>query len=176
MYVTRPLSLYRRDPSAASSPPPEGPNSGILVIQDEEAQPTSCFGLCNSSQVKDLPFPQNKNLQVRYTSQAGDTTHTSVNYVVFIPALGQPLSSNRYYVINRRGNHKGYERVGWRKNAAAGLVRLMKRVEFEGGAVKIWKRFGYFVLVERFVLRRIDGSFLMSYEFKHLHQFRTKWE
>ncbi|CAN1296163.1 hypothetical protein LINPERPRIM_LOCUS23052 [Linum perenne] len=402
MYVTRPLSLYRRDPSAASSPPPEGPNSGILVIQDEEAQPTSCFGLCNSSQVKDLPFPQNKNLQVRYTSQA-------VNYVVFIPALGQPLSSNRYYVINRRGNHKGYreayansteeemttccffrcikdkkpepfkpqghdmiyhqfqislhkswggghsfnaksvatngfpphflrrngwrlhtstprefelgealgldsklraqlpdftfplsdddhhkvvvagkwycpfmfvkesgmkvkdqvihsrfyemtmeqqwepifrcdasegghehvnvdvevesegvrvgkrdavgdrgevdadgviwftsvhggetvrhkttsvglskvivermkweeERVGWRKNAAAGLVRLMKRVEFEGGAVKIWKRFGYFVLVERFVLRRIDGSFLMSYEFKHLHQFRTKWE
>ncbi|CAN1296157.1 hypothetical protein LINPERPRIM_LOCUS23052 [Linum perenne] len=108
MYVTRPLSLYRRDPSAASSPPPEGPNSGILVIQDEEAQPTSCFGLCNSSQVKDLPFPQNKNLQVRYTSQAGDTTHTSVNYVVFIPALGQPLSSNRYYVINRRGNHKGY--------------------------------------------------------------------
>ncbi|CAN1296168.1 hypothetical protein LINPERPRIM_LOCUS23052 [Linum perenne] len=176
MYVTRPLSLYRRDPSAASLPPPEGPNSGILVIQDEEAQPTCFFGLCNSSRVRDLPFPQNKNLQVRYTKQYGEHRHVEIHRVVFVPVLGQPLSANRYYVIKRHGKRKGEERVGWRKNAAAGLVKLMKRVEFEGGAVKIWKRFGYFVLVERFVLRRIDGSFLMSYEFKHLHQFRTKWE
>ncbi|CAN1296166.1 hypothetical protein LINPERPRIM_LOCUS23052 [Linum perenne] len=391
MYVTRPLSLYRRDPSAASLPPPEGPNSGILVIQDEEAQPTCFFGLCNSS--------RNKNLQVRYTKQYGEHRHVEIHRVVFVPVLGQPLSANRYYVIKRHGKRKGgayrnsteedmttccfcncipdlkpepfnpqgndmyqqfhvsphkswcgrtgyfarsvatdgfpphflrrkgwrlhtstprefelgealgvdsklrsllpefswydddhdhkvvvvgkwycpflfikesgrkvkdqvvdsrfyemtleqqwepvfscdskieggvvdvdvevesegvrvgkrdavgdrgevdadgviwftsvhggattsvglskvivermkweEERVGWRKNAAAGLVKLMKRVEFEGGAVKIWKRFGYFVLVERFVLRRIDGSFLMSYEFKHLHQFRTKWE
>ena len=33
-YVTRPLSM----PSALSLPPLEGPNSGILVIEDEEAE------------------------------------------------------------------------------------------------------------------------------------------
>jgi len=36
MYVTRPLSMYKRNPSALSSAPPEGSNSGILIIQDEE--------------------------------------------------------------------------------------------------------------------------------------------
>ncbi|CAI0458760.1 unnamed protein product [Linum tenue] len=102
MYVTRPLSLYRRDPSAASLPPPEGPNSGVLVIQDEEAQPTCLFGLMNSSRVTDLPFPQNKNLQVRYTKR------TETDRVVFIPALDHPLSANRYYVIKQDGKHKGF--------------------------------------------------------------------
>ncbi|CAN0929877.1 hypothetical protein LINGRAHAP2_LOCUS37316 [Linum grandiflorum] len=114
MYVTRPLSLYRRDSSAASMLPPEGSNSGILVIQDPEAQPTSWFGLLNSSKVKDLPFPQNQNLQVRYSYQTGgDTnrhrhghTHVEVNDVVFIPALDQPLSANRYYIIKRRSGFR----------------------------------------------------------------------
>ena len=107
MYVTRPLSMYKRNPSALSLPPPEGPNSGILIIQDEEAESTCCFGLFKSDQVEDLPFPQNKNLKVRYTTSGGaanihgDThahnTHTvtHTNRVIFIPALNQPLSSNQ---------------------------------------------------------------------------------
>ncbi|KAJ6429675.1 hypothetical protein OIU84_021138 [Salix udensis] len=111
MYVTRPLSLYKINPSALSSPPPEGPNSGILIIQDEEAQPTCCFGLFKSDQVEDLPFPQNKNLRVSYTTSRGAgknrMNHTSINHVIFIPVLNQPLSSNQYYVIERRGRHKG---------------------------------------------------------------------
>uniref|UniRef100_A0A6N2M8A5 Uncharacterized protein n=1 Tax=Salix viminalis TaxID=40686 RepID=A0A6N2M8A5_SALVM len=109
MYVTRPLSLYKRNPSALSSPPPEGPNSGILIIQDEEAQPTCCFGLFKSDQVEDLPFPQNKNLRVSYTTSRGTDrpNDTSINRVIFIPVLNQPLSSNQYYVIDRRGRHKG---------------------------------------------------------------------
>ncbi|KAJ6689760.1 hypothetical protein OIU85_006108 [Salix viminalis] len=98
MYVTRPLSLYKRNPSALSSPPPEGPNSGILIIQDEEAQPTCCFGLFKSDQVKDLPFPQNKNLRVSYSTGQS----TSIDRVIFIPVLNQPLSSNQYYVIERK--------------------------------------------------------------------------
>jgi hypothetical protein len=32
--------MYKRNPSALSLPPPEGPNSGILIIQDEEAEST----------------------------------------------------------------------------------------------------------------------------------------
>ncbi|KAJ9163431.1 hypothetical protein P3X46_023099 [Hevea brasiliensis] len=101
MYVTRPLSLFKRDPSALSLPPPDGPNSGILVIQDEEAETTCCFGLCRSYQVTDLPFPQNKNLTVEYS------TDTSPNSVIFIPVLNQPLSSNQYYCIERHGKRKG---------------------------------------------------------------------
>ncbi|CAI0458759.1 unnamed protein product [Linum tenue] len=399
MYVTRPLSLYRRDPSAASLPPPEGPNSGVLVIQDEEAQPTCLFGLMNSSRVTDLPFPQNKNLQVRYTKRTGEHRRVETHRVVFVPVLGRPLSANRYYVIKRDGTHKGQayrssteedmatfcfcncisdlkpepfeplgedtyqqfevsrrdnwcgsvgytvssvaqdgfpplflrrrgwrlhtstprefelgeapgldsnlraqlpnfdfslsdgkssmprvvgkwycpflfvkesgmgvqdqvdrsrfyemtleqrwepifrcnndvegnansfvnidvlvetetvrvgerdvvghkvgendgvvwfrreegmrvglskvivermkweeERVGWR-SGEGGKNRVKKVEEFGGGGgINNWKRFGYFVLVERFVLRRMGGGFLMSYEFKHIHQFRTKWE
>ncbi|CAI0458766.1 unnamed protein product [Linum tenue] len=107
MYVTRPLSLYRRNPSAASSPPPEGPNSGVLVIQDEESQPKRCCGLVNSSRVRDLPCPQNKNLQVRFVQPIGLYSHVETDRVVFIPALDHPLSANRYYVIKQDGKHKG---------------------------------------------------------------------
>ncbi|CAI0458765.1 unnamed protein product [Linum tenue] len=68
------------------------------------------------------------------------------------------------------------ERVGWR-SGEGGKNRVKKVEEFGGGGgINNWKRFGYFVLVERFVLRRMGGGFLMSYEFKHIHQFRTKWE
>lgn len=112
MYVTRPLSMYKRDPSALSLPPPEGPNSGILVIQDEEAEPTCCFGLFKSNRVRDLPFPQNKNLKIRYATSSGagqhQHQHVHINRVLFIPILNKPLSSNQYYVIERHGRHKGY--------------------------------------------------------------------
>ena len=70
--MTRPLSLYRKSPDALSlPPPPEGSSSGILVIQDEKAEPTSCFGLFRSNDIKDLPFPQNKSLEHRYTAGIG---------------------------------------------------------------------------------------------------------
>ncbi|KAJ0094777.1 hypothetical protein Patl1_16577 [Pistacia atlantica] len=69
MYVTKPLSMLKKSPSSLSSPPPEGPNSGILVIQDE--RPTCCFGLCKDDQLKKLPFPQNKNLTTFFTTTNG---------------------------------------------------------------------------------------------------------
>lgn len=114
MYVTRPLSMYKRFPSDLSLPQPEGPNSGILVILDEETEPTCCFGLCQSNTLRELPFPQNKNLRTYYTtnSGAGPGQHSQTQYhytrVVFIPVLDQPLSSNQYYAIQQRGRHKGY--------------------------------------------------------------------
>ena len=104
MYVTRPLSMYKRDPAALSNPPPEGPNSGYLVILDEEAQAYTCFGMCKDSSIKHLPFPQNKNLSITYTS--GE--NTIYDKIIFIPVLNQPLSSNCYYVIRRQGKHQGY--------------------------------------------------------------------
>ncbi|KAJ6856124.1 hypothetical protein NC651_037869 [Populus alba x Populus x berolinensis] len=109
MYVTRPLSMYKRNPSALSSAPPEGSNSGILIIQDEEVDLTCCFCCSKIDFVKDLPFPQNMNLTVTYTTSTANNGQTinSTNQVIFIPVLNQPLSSNRYYVIERQGKHKG---------------------------------------------------------------------
>ncbi|KAL3510914.1 hypothetical protein ACH5RR_030315 [Cinchona calisaya] len=106
MYVARPLSEYIKNPDILSLPP-EGPNSGFLVIQDEESETYSCFGLCKNRTLKDLPFPQNKDLTVRYEQRNGEHTHVSLNDAVFIPVLNLPLSSNRYYIIKPHGNHKG---------------------------------------------------------------------
>ncbi|KAK6252048.1 hypothetical protein QUC31_013768 [Theobroma cacao] len=107
MYVTRPLSMYKKFPSTLALPPPEGPNSGILVILDEEAEPTCCFGLCKSHELDGLPFPQNKKIELRYSSGSGQHEHVYHKPVAFIPVLDQPLSSNRYYVLKPRGRHKG---------------------------------------------------------------------
>lgn len=89
MYVTRPLSLYLRNPAALSELPPEGPSSGILVVQESD-----------------------KNLTIHYTIRhAGGESASSTTYaddVILIPVLGKPLSSNQYYAIQPHGRHKGY--------------------------------------------------------------------
>lgn len=100
MYVTRRLSMYKRNPEALSDPPPLGPNTGYLVILDKEAQTYSFFGLVKNNSIHDLPFPQNKDLIVDYSSDGEES--------MFVPVLNQPLSSNRYYVIRRRGKDQGY--------------------------------------------------------------------
>lgn len=107
MYVTRPLSLYKKSAEAFSSPPPEGPNSGILVIQDEELETTSCLGLGQYHEVKALPFPQNLNLELFYRSGISLNRSTHFHHVAFIPVLNQPLSSNKYYVIHLNGKNRG---------------------------------------------------------------------
>ena len=55
-------------------------------------------------------------------------------------------------------------------------VRVERREEYRGSRVSEWKRFGCYVLVERFVLKRMDGSLALTHEFKHTHQIRAKWE
>ncbi|OIW16754.1 hypothetical protein TanjilG_06935 [Lupinus angustifolius] len=108
MYVTRPFSLYKKSPEALSLFPPEGPNSGILVIQDVmDMEPISCFGLGQYHEVKELPFPQNMNLELFYRSGISINRATHYHHVAFVPVLNQPLSSNKYYVIQQNGKHKG---------------------------------------------------------------------
>ncbi|OVA05211.1 Protein of unknown function DUF1262 [Macleaya cordata] len=103
MYMTRPLSLYRRDPSILSTLPQEqeGPNSGYLVIADEETEAeadTCCWGACKNTVIRKLPFHQNQIL---------DDESSARHSVWFVPILDQPLSSNRYYVIIGSGKNKG---------------------------------------------------------------------
>ncbi|XP_073525560.1 uncharacterized protein [Phyllobates terribilis] len=103
MYVTRPLSLYQNNPSATTLPPPEGPNGGYLVLQDDTSTPRQFFGLFKDSKIKTFPFPQNKLHVV--THDSGETTDHFPVY--FIPAVNLPLSSNVYYAIKAKGKHKG---------------------------------------------------------------------
>ena len=107
MYVTRSFSHYKSFPEALYSPP-EGPNSGYLVIQDEESETYTCFGLVKNRYLGQLPFPQNKTLTTRYSTGSGEHRHVSYNEVVFIPVLNLPVSSNKYYAIKSHGSHKGY--------------------------------------------------------------------
>ncbi|XP_010458804.1 PREDICTED: uncharacterized protein LOC104740006 [Camelina sativa] len=102
MYVTRRLSEYRKNPSELKKPPPEGPNAGVLVIQDEESLTTCCFGFCYEIFLRGLPFPQNAALTVR-RDDGGQNNTVHRDPVVFIPVLAQPLSSNRYYTYERCG-------------------------------------------------------------------------
>ncbi|XP_041007522.1 uncharacterized protein LOC121252101 [Juglans microcarpa x Juglans regia] len=104
MYVTRRLSEYRRDPSKLSTPPHTAPNSGYMVTMDTalETEETCCWGLCDSNEVKNLPFPQNKTLVVSHS----DDEHP-IYELLFIPVLDEPLSSNGYYVIHAKGSSKG---------------------------------------------------------------------
>ncbi|KAL5219753.1 hypothetical protein ABZP36_024466 [Zizania latifolia] len=115
MYATKPLSLFLSRPEAASGPPPEGRNSGYLVVKgpddDGGDDETCCWGSCGGSRVRDLPFPQNRVLTVRYSEQQGEHRRTYTDAVVFVPVPDQPLASNLYYAVVATGKHKGLVRA-----------------------------------------------------------------
>ncbi|KAL3644617.1 hypothetical protein CASFOL_009797 [Castilleja foliolosa] len=90
-----------------AQPSSYGPNSGFLVIQDEESETYTCCGCCKRRSLKHLPFPQNKELLIWYTTYVVDKVEISEDPVFFIPVLNQPLSSNHYYAIVPHGKHKG---------------------------------------------------------------------
>ncbi|KAI6706187.1 hypothetical protein NL676_009149 [Syzygium grande] len=104
MYVTRPLSAYRKSSSPLEELPNEGPFSGYLVITDEEAeaQNTCCWGTCEIRSVTKLPFPQDRVLTLK-----PDYEESAVTKLWFIPALDRPLSFNIYYIITAEGRYQG---------------------------------------------------------------------
>lgn len=65
------------------------------------------------------------------------------------------------------------ERVGW-VGGDEKQVRIERREEF--GGINKWKIFGCYVLVERFVLKRMNGSIILAHDFRHIHHIRSKWE
>ncbi|TYI58313.1 hypothetical protein E1A91_D11G347800v1 [Gossypium mustelinum] len=60
------------------------------------------------------------------------------------------------------------EVVGW----VDGVERVERVVEIGGGR----RRIDCYVLVERFALRRMDGTLVLNCDFRHTHEIRTKWE
>ncbi|XP_056176163.1 uncharacterized protein LOC115673964 [Syzygium oleosum] len=53
-------------------------------------------------------------------------------------------------------------------------VRVERVEEFKGD--EEWKRFGCYILVESFVLTRLDGSLVLQCDFRHTHRIQCKWE
>lgn len=65
------------------------------------------------------------------------------------------------------------ERFGWSGGKERQeRVKRVEKMETNGE----WNRFGWYVLVERFALRRMDGSLALTYDFKHTQSVRNKWE
>lgn len=68
------------------------------------------------------------------------------------------------------------ERGGW-DGEGERRVRVKRVEEFGGiGGIVGWKKFGCYVMVERFVLKRMNGSLVLIWDFMHSHQIRSKWE
>ncbi|KAK6133791.1 hypothetical protein DH2020_032502 [Rehmannia glutinosa] len=219
MYVTRPLSQLLKSPEVLAEPPP-GPNSGYLVIQDEESETYLCFGCCKNQTLKDLPFPQNKEdtrrsvkrslyYELALESERWEQIFTSRNSTNDNRvAIDVVLEKEEVFVGGRKAvwDEKSVvdgviwftsyglggeemrvglrveivERMKWEQERGGWVRGEERRVriniveEFkEGGG---WSEFGCYVLVERFNLKRMDGSLVMSYDFRHFHHMRTKWE
>jgi Protein of unknown function (DUF1262) len=107
MYVTKRFSEFKATPEASLQPPPEGPNSGYVVVKEEDdPDETCCWGPSCRPRVRDLPFPQNKLLTAIY-STGGENSTTYTEKVLFVPVINLPLSANRYYVVAAKGKHIG---------------------------------------------------------------------
>ncbi|KAL8150720.1 hypothetical protein V2J09_020528 [Rumex salicifolius] len=64
------------------------------------------------------------------------------------------------------------ERIGWVRRDEK-KMKMVRREEFGGEG--LWLSFDCFVLVERFALKRLDGSLVLEYDFKHTNQGKIKW-
>lgn len=65
------------------------------------------------------------------------------------------------------------ERFGWKSDSQRSVVKRSER--FNGGGSN-WKSYRCYVLVESFVLQRMDESLVLTNEFKHVDKLRSKWE
>uniref|UniRef100_A0ACD5TH13 Uncharacterized protein n=1 Tax=Avena sativa TaxID=4498 RepID=A0ACD5TH13_AVESA len=103
----------KSNPEAAVWPPPDGGNSGYLVVKDTSDDSVDegacCTGIGIRSHVQSLPFPQNRVFTVGDTD--GDGEKNATNTVLFVPVLDQPLASNRYYAVIASGRRKGLVRA-----------------------------------------------------------------
>ncbi|KAJ1268404.1 hypothetical protein BS78_07G132100 [Paspalum vaginatum] len=132
MYTTKPLSLFKSNPAdAAAAPPPEGRHSGYLVVKGPTDDERCFFGLFPDRRVRELPFPQDRVLKVRYTVSNGQTTSVHEESVVFVPVPDQPLASNRYYAVIAKGKRRGLVRACSREDdmATCCFCRCVRDVE-----------------------------------------------
>ncbi|XP_052196771.1 uncharacterized protein LOC127804085 [Diospyros lotus] len=85
----------------------------------------------------------------------------------------------------RRGEALGLssavvEKMKWveetRRGGGGGEKEVRVQIVEEAASGGAWKKFGCYVLVESFVLRRMDGLVMLSCKFRHVHRTICKWE
>ncbi|PIN02983.1 hypothetical protein CDL12_24497 [Handroanthus impetiginosus] len=55
-------------------------------------------------------------------------------------------------------------------------VRLSGEKEIESESGSVWRKFGCYVLVESFVVRRMDGSLVINFNFRNTDKIECRWE
>ncbi|XP_059076801.1 uncharacterized protein LOC131039509 [Cryptomeria japonica] len=87
---------------------PMDPYSAYLLLEEDEhdMNGSNCWGF-RKAYLRKLPFPQDKCLTIQNTKRKRKNSPTESYSVYFIPVLGQPISSNCYYVVRAEGKHKG---------------------------------------------------------------------
>lgn len=73
-------------------------------------------------------------------------------------------------------NIKWVQEAGGWVNGAEREVRVERVEQITSEGQSGWQRFGCYVLVESFVLRRMDGSLVLKWDFRHIDRIRCKWE
>lgn len=136
---------------------------------------------CGNSYNEDNCAVVDVTVQTELVSLAGDmeaVPHDNINVVDGV--IWFRTSNNVGEEISLGLSTKITERMKWEQERFGfigeneGQVSVKRVEEFRG--VGDWRKFGCYVLVERFVLKRMDGSLVLTYDFKHSHQIRTKWE
>ncbi|XP_072992063.1 uncharacterized protein [Typha latifolia] len=108
MYTARPPSSFK---NSHGRHPLEGPISR-LVLTDDGGEPDvvakCCWGCCNvEAPLRDLPFPQDRMITIKYSPHRGERTRAAKASVFFVPVVDQLPMSNRYYVVVAKGRNKG---------------------------------------------------------------------
>jgi hypothetical protein len=115
MYSSKPLSLFKSHPETAARPPPEGRNSGYIVVKGDENEDDDdemwCWGSCGGTRVRGLPFPEDCVLTLSYTERQGERRRTYTDSAVVVSVTDQPIASNRYYTVVATGKRKGLLRT-----------------------------------------------------------------
>ncbi|KAJ4904538.1 hypothetical protein Rs2_18489 [Raphanus sativus] len=66
------------------------------------------------------------------------------------------------------------ERFGWTSKVDQERAMVVKRLEKPKDG-SFWKSYHCYVLIESFVLKRMDESLVLTYEFRHVDKVKSKW-
>jgi hypothetical protein len=100
---------------------------------------------------------------VRTSSRGDDDQLTTVGVV----GLDMVLWERMRWEVEKGGR--------WVATAGNGDEERIQRTERRDDGLGHWSKFGCYLLVERFVLRRMDGTVALTCEFRHTDKIRAKW-
>lgn len=94
------------------------------------------------------------------------------NGVVWFEIAGKKIGL-RTMVVERMKWEE--ERFGWSKETDDIKSSIKRSERFEGDAM-LWQSYKCYVLVESFELKRMDGSLVLTFEFRHVDKLKSKWD